>query len=101
MADMAIAHVGDDLYDPSGHKIGKIVDVLFDDRTLQPEWYVVRVGMLKGNRLVPVGSAGACDSGAAVPFGEELVQSAPKLQGPTPTDTEREALTVHYGIRQR
>jgi hypothetical protein len=101
MAETAMAHVGDDLYDPSGHKIGKIADVMFDDRTLQPEWYVVRVGMLKGNHLVPVGSVSASDNRAAVPYDKELVQSAPKLQGPTPTDTERQALTAHYGIRKR
>jgi hypothetical protein len=101
MAEMATAHVGEHLYGPSGNRIGKITDVMFDDRTLQPEWYVVRVGILKGNRLVPVGSVGVSDLGAAVPYDKERIRSAPQLEGPTPTETEREALSAHYGSRDR
>ena|SRR5215471_1698600 len=101
MTDAAIAQVGDNLYDPSGHKIGKITDVTLDDQTLQPEWYVVKLGVLKGNYLVPVGSVSVSDNGAAVPYDKERVQSAPRPEGPTPTKAEQAALSAHYGDRDR
>jgi hypothetical protein len=42
MAKTAFAHVGDDLHDRVGQKIGTITDVIYDDRTLEPRWYVVK-----------------------------------------------------------
>jgi hypothetical protein len=101
MTETALAHVGDDLYDLGGHKIGKITDVILDDRVLQPEWYEVRVRILKGNHLVPARSVGASDIGSVVPYDKALVQSAPKLVGLAPTESEQEALGAHYGVRQR
>src|SRR5262249_48416172 len=101
MTETALARVGDDLRDPGGHKIGKITDVILDDRVLQPEWYVVRVGRLKGNHLVPAGSVGASDNGSVVPYDKALVQSAPSLVGPTTADTEEEGLRAHYGVPER
>jgi hypothetical protein len=100
MIETMLAHVGDDLYDPGGHKIGKITDVILDDRVLQAEWYEVRVGMLKGNHLVPAGSVGASDIGSVVPYDKALVRSAPKLVGLAPTDPEQQALCAHYGVRE-
>ncbi len=96
MTDMAPTHVGDDLYDRGGHKIGKITDVIVNDRTLQPDWYVVREGMLRGNHLVPFRSVSASDNGAIVPYDKALIHSAPKPDGPTLTETEQEALSAHY-----
>jgi hypothetical protein len=99
MAEAPIVHVGDELFDPARQKIGKITDVIVDDRTLQPQWYVVRVGMLKGNHLVPVGSVSLSDKGVAVPYDKGLVQCAPKPEGPTPTEAELDALCAHYGVK--
>jgi hypothetical protein len=101
MTETALAYVGDDLYSPGGRKIGKITDVILDDRVLRPEWCVVRVGILKGNRLVPAGSVSASDIGSLVPYDKALVQSAPKLVGLAPTEPEQQALRAHYGIRER
>jgi len=98
MTQTPVAHVGDELHDGSGQKIGKITDVISDDRTLEPEWFVVKVGMLKGSHPVPVRSVRGSGSGAAVAFGKDLVMSAPKLQEGTPTQAEQEALYVHYGM---
>ena len=100
MTETPIVHVGDELYDPSRHKIGKITDVIFDDRTMQPQWYVVRVGMLKGNHLVPVRSVSVSNKGVTVAYDKILVQSAPKPEGPIPTETELNALCAHYGVPQ-
>ena len=101
VAETPIVQVGDELYGPGRHKIGKITDVILADRTLQPQWYVVKVGMLKGNHLVPVRSVSVSDEGAAVPFDKVLVQGAPKPEGPTPTETELNALCAHYGVQER
>jgi hypothetical protein len=68
MTETALANVGDDLFDPGGHKIGRITDVILDDRVVQPEWYVVRLGVLKGNHIVPAGSVGPSDIGLVVPY---------------------------------
>jgi hypothetical protein len=101
MTETALAHVGDDLYDPGGHKIGKITDVILDDRVLQPEWYVVRVGLIKGNHLVPAGSVAVSDIGSVVPYDKALVQSTPKLVGLAPSEAEQKALCAHYSVRER
>jgi hypothetical protein len=98
MTETALAHVGDDLHDPGGHKIGKITDVIVDDRVLQPEWYVVRVGMIKGNHLVPAGTVAASDIGWVVPYDKALVQSTPKLVGLAPSEAEQEVLCAHYRV---
>jgi uncharacterized protein YrrD len=100
MTDATAEYVGADLHDGNGHKIGKITDVIFDDRTAEPEWYVVKVGMLHGNHVVPVGSVSATEHGAAVPFDKETVQHAPKLDGPAPTEPEEHALNAHYRVQR-
>jgi hypothetical protein len=64
MSDPA-ACVGENLYDVEGQKIGKITDVIFNDRTLQPDWFVVKQGMLMGKHLVPAGEVSRPDNGAA------------------------------------
>ena len=74
--------------------------MILDDRVLQPEWYVVRVGLLKGNHVVPARSVGASDIGSVVPYDRALVRSAPKLVGLAPSDPEQEALCAHYGVRE-
>ena len=99
MAKTASAHVGDDLYDRAGQKIGKITDVIYDDRTLEPRWYVVKAGLFKGHHPVPVGSVITAGGKVAVPYDKELVQKAPKPEGPVPTESEQEALMAHYSIR--
>jgi hypothetical protein len=100
MVKTALAHVGDGLHDRAGQKIGKITDVIYDDRTLEARWYVVKAGLLKGHHLVPVDAVRMSGDEMAVPFGKELVQSAPKPEGPVPTETEQEALLAHYRARE-
>jgi hypothetical protein len=98
MPKKAFAHVGDNLHDRAGQKIGKITDVIYDHRTLEPRWFVVKVGLLKGHHLVPVGSVSMSGSEVAVPYDKELVQTAPKPEGPVATETEQEALVAHYSV---
>jgi hypothetical protein len=99
MAKTAFAHVGDDLHDRAGQKIGKVTDVIYDNRTLEPRWYVVKVGLFKGHNLVPVGSVSMSGGQVAVPYDKELVQKAPRPEGPVPTESEQEALMAHYSVR--
>jgi uncharacterized protein YrrD len=96
VTDTTSTLVGGFLYDSGGQKVGKITDVIFNDRTLQPDWYVVKEGMLKGKHLVPVGEVRTSETGAVAPYAKELIHSAPKPEGPSPTDSEQEALCAHY-----
>jgi hypothetical protein len=100
MAQTAFAHVGENLHDRAGQKIGKFKDVIYDDRTLEPWWYVVKVGLFKRHNLVPVGSVRMSGGEMAVPYDKELVQKAPKPEGPVPTESEHEALVAHYSVKE-
>ena len=55
MEDQAAVSVGDDLFGNDGEEIGTIVELVSDEKTLRPAWYVVKVGLLKGEHLVPAG----------------------------------------------
>jgi hypothetical protein len=109
MAKTALAHVGDGPQDRAPQKIGKITDVIHDDRTLDPRWCVVKVGLLKGHHLVPVGSVRRSGDEVVVPFDKKLVQSAPNRRDPfrprrskrrswpTTASGSRRARLVHKG----
>jgi PRC-barrel domain len=99
MAYVSMVNVGDVLYGPGDEKIGKITDVISEESTLQPQWYEVKLGTLGGRHLVPVGQVAAVGDRLVVPYGKELVKTAPAASGVIPLDSERELLYDHYQWR--
>lgn len=89
-----------EVIDDHGAKIGKVTDVISDDRTLEPRWMVVDLGMMRAAHYVPLEGAYHTENGQIVtPFHKDVVQDSPKVHGDhvlTPQD-ERD-LMAYYGL---
>lgn len=92
--------VGRRMVDEDGNKIGKIVDIFTDARTMEPKWVAVNLGVLHPHHpLVPLRDAFVADSGQlVVPFKPETVKQAPFSHGVSPNLSEEAELTEHYGL---
>ena len=82
-----------------GSSIGTIKDVYLDDATNQPEWLVVSTGALGGVSVVPIVEAHRQGDEVHVPYGKDLVKSAPysNADGEISQEEERR-LYDHYGL---
>jgi hypothetical protein len=86
---------GSDLFDRDGHKVGTITDVLFEQVSLTPEFYDVKLGMLGGHHLVPAVSVTMEEGHGVVPFDKKVIKSAPGTSVP-PLNEEKLTLLAHY-----
>ena len=93
---------GKTLVAAQGGKIGRIVDVLVDGRTGDPEWLAVQTGgrLRSKQRFVPVSRAMSNGADVVVPFPEEQIRNAPaaKPVNGTLTYEDRAILTYHYRL---
>lgn len=97
-------YAGHDVLDEKGHKIGKVTDVVYDDRrsdaadTMTPTWMVVDPGMMRASHYVPVeGTYRSQGDEIIVPWDKEWLKSAPKASGDhILTDSQRDELEQHY-----
>jgi sporulation protein YlmC with PRC-barrel domain len=82
-----------------GEKLGKVTDVLFDDRG-DPRWAVVSVGMLSASHYVPLTRAFTTPDGqVVVPYDKSVVKHAPKAAGNHVLDRRTEVLLAeHYEV---
>ena len=69
-------HIGAKVIDSRGHQVGKVDNVFYDDRTLEPRWVAVNLGVLhRKTPLVPLREAYFSDSGSlVVPYTEEIIK---------------------------
>lgn len=82
---------GSQLRDPLGDKVGRITDVIADDRTRQPSWAVVSRGLLGGHALVPVDEIYNAEDGTIVTtLHRDVVKHAPKVDAKAPDLTASE-----------
>jgi hypothetical protein len=89
--------VGDTMVDGTGHRVGKVTDVVSRPETLEPEWLVVKTSVFGRQRLVPMAAATEEGHTAHIEFSREDVLSAPVPEVPTSLAVfEREALLEHY-----
>jgi len=95
---MTAVLVGRPVLDREGEKVGKVVDLISDPQTLQPQWAAVKVGLLKGNRLVPIGAMQEEEGAVRSTYTKDQIDSAPPVEIGTPTETEQRQLFEHYGI---
>jgi len=92
--------VGTKVVDSQGHAVGKVADVLYDDRTLQPRWVAINLGLLHRHQpLVPLQQTYVSDDGRlVVPFSASTIKGAPSAQGMTPTESEALEVARYYGL---
>ena len=82
-----------------GEKLGKVTDVLFDDRG-DPRWAVVSGGRLAPAHYVPLKRAFTTPDGrVVVPYDKGVVKHAPKAAGTHVLSRElEERLVQHYEV---
>ena len=69
-----------EVVDNNNNRVGKVTDVLFDDRSMEPRWTTVKVGPLRGEHLAPMEGAYVSDEGVLVlPFDRDTLVHAPKV----------------------
>jgi stress response protein YsnF len=99
--------LGHDLIDRDGDKVGTIVNFYLDEETGQPDWAVVRTGLL-GSRLtlVPLDQATVSFAAAAagggnvrVPYDPATILDAPSVAlGEELAELDTMAVLGHYGL---
>ena len=84
-----------------GDKLGKVGTVYLDDQSGQPEWVTVKTGMFgRSETFVPLAQGAVKGQEIQVPYDEETVKGAPRVEDPEghiSEDQERE-LYRHYGM---
>ncbi len=80
--------------------VGKVTDVLFDDREFLPRWAVVKTGVFGGERFVPLQNAYMDEAGRlVVPFDKISIKRAPKPRGDHVLSPEvAKELRDYYGV---
>jgi uncharacterized protein (TIGR02271 family) len=98
--DEALGARGATVVDQDGDKIGTVADIYVDRETDEPEWMVVKAGML-GTRvnLVPLKEASVREDDIVVPYDKARVQNAPSVEGDGELSQEEEQeLYAYYGL---
>ncbi len=95
-ADLRGVTVADGL----GDKLGKVEEVYLDNETGKPEWVSVKTGFFGSNTaLVPMAAADWDGTGLTVPYGKEMVRSAPHGDpGRELSEADEAELFTYYGI---
>ncbi len=92
---------GAQVVDDQGATIGSIGQVYLDDKTDQPEWVTVSTGTFgKAESFVPLSQATLQGDQLRVPFAQEKVEDAPRVDADGHITPEQEAdLYRHYGLQ--
>jgi uncharacterized protein (TIGR02271 family) len=91
---------GADVLDRGGNKVGTIEDIYLDRETDQPEWAVVKTGLL-GTRVnfVPLRDASSEGDDLRVPYDKDQVSGAPSVDEDGELSQQEEAeLYRYYGL---
>ena len=68
-----------EVVDRHNQHVGKVTDVIFDDRDFRPRWTTVKTGVLRGEHLAPMEGSYVSEDGVLVlPFDKDQVAHAPK-----------------------
>ena len=91
---------GQDLYDASGDKIGKIDEIYLDADTGAPEWALVNTGLFgTKSTFVPLRDATDDGGNVRVPYEKSQVKDAPSIDSDGELSQQEEAeLYRHYGL---
>ena len=95
-----VALAGHTVVDAQLERVGKVTDVLFDDRAAGPRWAVVKTGILGGEHFVPLDHTYVDSEGRlVVALNKSNIKRAPRVPRDhvlTP-ETQRQ-LRDYYGI---
>jgi sporulation protein YlmC with PRC-barrel domain len=90
---------GLDLYSNDGKRIAKVEDVFLDDRTNEPEWLRLGVGLFgMKDVLVPVQAVTREEDRLVVAYSSEMVKDAPSVNIDYISPEEERGLFNYYGI---
>ena len=94
----ALGWIGSRVDDVYGATIGKLVDVLTDERTGEPRWLLLRGGRFGGHyTVVPYEDASGGPADVWVPYDTATVRQAPTVTPSRSLDSELEGRFVaHY-----
>ena len=86
--------------DTNQQLVGRVTDVLFDDREFSPRWAVVKTGLFGGERFVPLQNAYVDEAGRlVVSFDKTSIKRAPKTRGDHLLSPEvAKELRDYYGV---
>jgi hypothetical protein len=90
---------GHAVVDARQDKIGKVTDVIFDDRGA-PQWVVVRTGVLSGEHFMPLGESYLDHNDRlVVPLDKDTIKRAPRARRDhVLTLATRRGLRDYYGV---
>ncbi len=72
--------IGTTAYDSNGNKIGKVGQVVLDNRTGRPEWLTINTGLFgMKETFVPTQRAEVRDDSVVVPYEKDEVKNAPNV----------------------
>lgn len=94
---------GRHVVDRDGERIGQIDDIFYDSRTGEPEWGLVRRGLIRRQEsMVPLAALETVDEKTMrVPFAEDEVLNAPAVQvHGSLSPEEKTALYRHYHMSE-
>jgi hypothetical protein len=98
-ASEALSWVGVRLDGVGGEGAGRVEGAFVDADSGRPEWLLVRVARFGGRSAVPAREAVGGVGHVWVPYGEEAIRHAPKVDPRAPLTRERELeLLAHFGI---
>jgi hypothetical protein len=98
--DAPVALAGHTVVDTQMAKVGKVTDVLFDDRAAVPRWAVVKTGIIRGEHLVPLEQTYVdTDGRLVVPLSKSSIKRAPRIRRDHVLTLEAQhELRDYYGI---
>jgi membrane protein len=91
---------GQTMLDRSGEKIGTIEEIYLVEETGQPEWALVKLGLIgRRTTLVPIGGARPTPEGVRTNVEKSVVSDAPPVDADAePSEEQVNAIYRHYGI---
>jgi hypothetical protein len=97
MADVSI--YGHRVIDAALVDIGRITDVIYDNREMEPRWAVVKTGLIAGERYVPLRDSYLDEDGnLVVPYDRASVKRGPRANREHVMTTQDEKeLRDYYG----
>lgn len=91
---------GSTVVSQQGEKIGTVQDIYLDNDTSEPEWALVKTGLLGGrSSFVPLAQASVQGNDIVVPYDQEKVKGAPSMEEDGQLSQQEEAgLYEYYGL---
>lgn len=92
-----IAGGGGEVRTSSGEKIGKVGQVYLDDETGQPSWVTVKTGLFGTQEsFVPLSSADLVGEDIVVPYDQETIKGAPRMDTDASLSPQEEKRLYSY-----